>query len=255
LRQARRIWAVPAIHGEAGRLAALLQLLAPRIEQDDRVVFSATIRYGRAIRATLDELLTFRRWLMAQPGMFAYDLASCAAAQEEMWQKLLQLQFAVNRAKVLAWMLDHGVGATVESYGGDLRQGEAAAREGPRAIARWTSASHPDGPACRPPGAAQQPAPCRLTDDMAVLFVHAGIDPARRSRPERRVMVGLSRLRPVEPPFHDFRLLVRELTQPMAGSKAPSTRSPWTPAAASAVRWLPRASIPRGECFPASKRS
>jgi len=138
----RRIWAVPAIHGESrpARGPAPAPGAAHRAGRPRRL--SRTISLWPRIPATLDELLTFRRWLMAQPGMFAYDLAFLRGSQEEMWQKLLQLQFRGQSARGAAWMLDHGVGATVESYGGDLRQGEAAAREararsraGPRACA------------------------------------------------------------------------------------------------------------------------
>jgi serine/threonine protein phosphatase 1 len=220
LRQARRIWAVPAIHGEAGRLAALLELLVPRIERGDRVVFLGNyLGYGREIPATLDDLLAFRRWLIAQPRMFASDLAFLRGSQEEMWQKLLQLQFAVNPREVLAWMLDHGVGATVASYGGDLRQGEAAAREGPRAIARWTSGlrtlmgQHPGHQALL-----SSLRHAAYTDDMAVLFVHAGIDPARPlSAQSDALWWGYPGFAQLSRPFHDFRLVVRGIDPAHAG--------------------------------------
>src|SRR5437764_256040 len=54
-------------------------------------------------------------------------------------EKLLQLQFASNPGEVLAWMVQAGIEAAVRDYGGDLRQGFAASRDGPRAITRWTT--------------------------------------------------------------------------------------------------------------------
>jgi serine/threonine protein phosphatase 1 len=212
LRRASRIWAVPAIHGEAGRLAALLEILAPRIASGDRVVFLGNyLGYGAAIPATLDALLTFRRWLIARPRMFASDLVFLRGSQEEMWQKLLQLQFAVNPREVLAWMLDHGVGPTIESYGGDLRQGEAAAREGARAIARWTSAlralmgQHPGHQALL-----SSLRHAAYTEDMAVLFVHAGIDPARPlSAQSDALWWGYPGFAQLAKPFQEFKLVVR----------------------------------------------
>src|SRR5207247_9082604 len=94
---------------------------------------------GSAVAATLDELLDFRRRVLARPHSFACDAVYLRGAQEEMWQKLLQLQFAPNPGEVLAWMVREGIEATVEAYGGELRLGFAATRDGPRLITRWTS--------------------------------------------------------------------------------------------------------------------
>ena len=85
-------------------------------------------------------LLDFRRRVLGRQRGFACDVAFLRGAQEEMWQKLLQLQFAPNPGEVLAWMVKAGVEATVRAYGGDLRQGFAATRDGPRTITRWTGA-------------------------------------------------------------------------------------------------------------------
>jgi serine/threonine protein phosphatase 1 len=97
-----------------------------------------------------------------------------------MWQKLLELQFAPNPREVLPWMLDHGVGATLESYGVDPRQGLAACREGALGITRWTAALRAAIGAR--PGHRQLLSALRraaFTEDGALLFVHAGIDPAK----------------------------------------------------------------------------
>jgi len=116
LRRARRIWAVAAIHGDAGRLAALHDRMERVWQPGDRVVYLGNyLGRGPAIRQTIDEILGFRLAVMAQPGGFACDVAFLRGSQEEMWQKLLQLQFAVSPRDVLQWMLDQGVGATLEA--------------------------------------------------------------------------------------------------------------------------------------------
>ena len=51
----------------------------------------------------------------------------------------LQLQFAPNPGEVLRWMAGEGAEATVSAYGGEMRDGFAAARDGPRMMTRWTS--------------------------------------------------------------------------------------------------------------------
>jgi serine/threonine protein phosphatase 1 len=181
LHGAPRIWAVASVHGEAGRLQRLHDRIAERITEGDRIVYLGNyIGHGAAIVETIDELLDFRCRLMARPGGFACDVAYLRGAQEEMWQKLLQLQFAANPGQVLAWMVREGVEATIAAYGGDLRQGFAATRDGPRTITRWTTGLRNAMNALS--GHTKLFAGLRhaaLTGEGGLLFVHAGIDPAR----------------------------------------------------------------------------
>ncbi len=97
-----------------------------------------------------------------------------------MWQKLLQLQFAPNPGEVLAWMVREGIEPTVRAYGGELRLGFAASRDGPRTITRWTSGLRNAMNAA--PGHTTLFARLRhaaVSDDNRLLFVHAGVDAAR----------------------------------------------------------------------------
>ena len=129
-----------AIHGEAERLARLQAALEQRFMPGDRLVYLGNfLGRGPQIRETLDLLLDFRRRLLARPLSFAYDIAYLRGGQEEMWQKLLQIQFAPNPREVLGWMLNQGVGATLAAYGGDPRQAEIAVRDGALAVTRWSS--------------------------------------------------------------------------------------------------------------------
>ena len=181
LRDARRVWAVGAIHGEARRLARVHDLIGERFSRGDRLVYLGNyLGHGEDVAATIDELLDFRRRVLGRPHGFACDVVYLRGAQEEMWQKLLQLQFAPNPGEVLAWMVRAGVEATVRAYGGDMRQGFAATRDGPRTITRWTSALRASMNAAE--GHATLFAALRhaaYTDEAGLLFVHAGIDPRR----------------------------------------------------------------------------
>jgi len=181
LRKCKRVWAVAAIHGEAERLAALHQTLEHRIVAGDRLVYLGNyLGHGPDVRATLDALLAFRRELIARPGMFAADVAYLRGSQEEMWQKLLQLQFAPNPREVFAWMIEHGAGATLAAYGGEIQQGFVCTRDGPLAITRWTSKLRTAMQAI--PGHYALMSALRraaYTDDGALLFVHAGLDADR----------------------------------------------------------------------------
>ena len=103
LRRCRRIWAVASIHGDAERLAGLHDALAQRLTQGDRIVYLGNyLGRGSQVRATVDQLIAFRRWVIAQSGMFAADVVFLRGCQEEMWQKLLQLQFSPSS---LFWTL------------------------------------------------------------------------------------------------------------------------------------------------------
>jgi serine/threonine protein phosphatase 1 len=73
-----------------------------------------------------------------------------------------------------------GMDATVRAYGGDLRKGFAAARDGPRTITRWTGALRSAMNAT--PGHTTLFSALRhaaFTEEQGVLFVHAAIDPSR----------------------------------------------------------------------------
>jgi serine/threonine protein phosphatase 1 len=118
LRQPRRVWAVGAIHGERARLAAIHRQIAGHLDKGDRLVYlGGYLGHGADVAGTVDELLAFRRLFLARRHAFTGDIAFLRGGQEEIWQKLLQLQFAPNPREVLQWMLDHGAGATLTAYG------------------------------------------------------------------------------------------------------------------------------------------
>jgi hypothetical protein len=217
LRAGRRIWAVAAIHGEAQRLAAVHDKLGRAWEAGDRLVYLGNyLGQGPAVRQTIAELLDFRLAILSQRRAFACDVAFLRGGQEEMWQKLLQLQFAVSPREVLQWMLDQGVAATLAAYGGDPQQGFQACREGPRAITRWTSGLRAGVNAS--PGHSQLFSALRraaLSEGESeaqgsLLFVHAGIDPARPLDAQGDAFWwGGNRLTELASPFAGFRRIIR----------------------------------------------
>ncbi len=135
----RRVWAVGAIHAQPDRLDALHHAIAQRFQPGDRLVYLGNmIGHGDRVVDTIDRLLAFRRALLGMRGMLASDVVYLRGAQEEMWQKLLQLHFAPDPRHVLDWMLKQGVGPTLAAYGGVPEAGMAAARGGAVMLGRWT---------------------------------------------------------------------------------------------------------------------
>ena len=136
----RRIWAVGSVHSEVGRLSVLHDTILEQFRIRDRLVYLGNlVGRGAAIRETVDETLRFRRVLLSLSGMVPDDIVFLRGQQEEMWQKLLQLQFAHDPLRVLDWMASQGVSATLAAYGGRLEEGRAAARDGAVVLTRWTN--------------------------------------------------------------------------------------------------------------------
>jgi serine/threonine protein phosphatase 1 len=220
LRAAGRVWAVAVIHGEARRLARLHDSISERFHEGDRVVYLGNyLGRGGAVLATIDELLDFRRRVLGLPGGGACDVAFLRGAQEEMWQKLLQLQFAPNPGELLHWTLHAGMETTIRAYGGDLRQGFAACRDGARAITRWTSALRCAMNAT--PGHTALFASLRhaaFTQDHGLLFVHAAIEPSRPLSEQRDAFWwGREDILERREPFASFRRIVRGVDRDQRG--------------------------------------
>jgi len=112
--------------------------------------------------------------------MSVEDVVFLRGAQEEMWQKMLQLQFSVRPAEVLKWMLAHGADATLTAYGGYAADGFNGAADGAMALTGWTNELRARVRAA-PGHDALMSALKRatLSHDNGVLFVSAGIDVER----------------------------------------------------------------------------
>lgn len=210
LRPGTRIWAVASVHGDADRLRRLHRELAGRLEGGDRLVYLGNcLGHGDAVADTVDELLRFRLGFLARPRAMLCDIAYLRGAQEEMWHKLLQLQFATDPRGVLAWMLEHGVGATLSAYGSGPDQGRIAARDGPLAIGRWTSRLR-DSVRAR---AGHDPffsGLRRAAIAGRLLFAHAGVDPSRPLNAQSdSFWWGSPGFAQLDRPYGDFTMVIR----------------------------------------------
>lgn len=208
----RRVWAVASIHGEADRLAALHAGLWEKLRPGDRLVYLGNIiGRGPYSAETIDELLVFRRAFMTLQPAEQPQVAYLRGGQEEMWQKLLQLQFATDPRGVLEWMLQQGVAATLASYGFDVEEARRAAGSGAVGLTRWTQALRSRIQAS--PGHYDFMAAIRraaMTDDGALLFVNAGLDPSRPLETQRdSFWWGGSGFGRIEQPFAGYHRVVR----------------------------------------------
>jgi hypothetical protein len=135
-----RIWVIGAVHAEVEKLQILHDEIGSLFKPGDRLVYLGNfIGIGEKTLETVGELLDFRRALIAMPGMLATDIVYLRGGQEEMWSKLLQIQFAPNPVEVMQWMMGQGALPTLLAYKGNPQQGLASARDGVMAMTRWTS--------------------------------------------------------------------------------------------------------------------
>ena len=134
-----RIFAIPSIHGDLQRLHSVHESIWNQFRPGDRLIYLGNYTgYGSYSKETVDSILSFRRCILSIPGVLPTDIVYLRGTQEEMWQKLMQLQFAPNPSLVLEWMLDKGLAQTMESYGVDVREAMRVSREGVIRLARWT---------------------------------------------------------------------------------------------------------------------
>ena len=158
---------------------ALHDHLELQFRSSDRLVYLGNL-IGRGRRGVecINELLQFRRAVLARHGTFPDDIVFLRGAQEEMWQKLMQLQFARDPKPVFEWMLAQGLENTLRAYGFDPADGFTAMREGVLSITRWTTRLRARVNAM--PGHAALWSHLRraaLIPDGSLLFVHTGADP------------------------------------------------------------------------------
>lgn len=177
----KRIWAISAIHGQIEQLTTLHNEIFPHIQPGDRLVYTGNyIGYGDHSRDVIDEILTFRRAVLSRPFMIPSDFTFLRGSQEEMWQKLLQLQFSPDPMNTLLWMLGNGVSKTLQSYGITPHDGITACQQGMRGISDWTNFIREKF--SKAPGHnmfTSQLVRAAYTDtqsDTPILFVNAGID-------------------------------------------------------------------------------
>jgi len=212
LRGGGRIWALAAIRGDLERLRALHARLAVEGKPGDQIVYLGDyLGHGPAVIETINELLLFRRAFIARPGVGLDDIVYLRGTQEEMWQKLLQLQFAPAPADILTWLVDRGVAPTIAAYGSSAEEGMLAIRDGVLSLTRWTGqlrqAMHGHDGHTPLMSVLKHAA---FTDDSSLLFTHAGIDPDRPlAEQSDSFWWGSRAFAQLDRPYGAFRLVVR----------------------------------------------
>ena len=135
----KKIWAIGSIHSRLESFISIKKYLLENFQKDDYLVFLGNvIGLGEESKQTLSSVIDLRNKLMAKFLLEPSKIIFLRGAQEEMFLKLLQLQTAPNPQDIIIWMLNHGVDATIKSYGLNSDDIINISSQGTLAIRKWT---------------------------------------------------------------------------------------------------------------------
>ena len=138
LTAAKRIWTVPAIHGNLDKLLNLHDAIYEHFECGDQIIYHGNyIGHGPNSLGCLNEILTFRRLVLSIPGVRPSDFTYLKGSQEDLLGKLYQLPFSPDPTDAYLWMLSNGVAQTLQSYGVCHHDGIEACCFGTVGLTRW----------------------------------------------------------------------------------------------------------------------
>jgi serine/threonine protein phosphatase 1 len=183
-----RIWVISAVHGQLPRLTRIHAALAEKFAPGDKVVYTGNYLCGPDARPlqTLDALLGFREELLSVPSVEQGDIVHLRGIQEELFSKLLQLQFAQNAEQVVEWVSRHhpDMDCLLAACGTSLGEASRISREGILCLTKWSNAIKAR---MREHGEAYEHffthlrraafTDYRESNDNNLLFVHAGLNP------------------------------------------------------------------------------
>lgn len=209
------VWCIPAIHADLDQLISIHDQIFEKFRVGDRLVYMGNYTgYGTQAATCIDEILTFRRLLLSLPGMRCSDIVYLRGQQEEMMDKLLSLPFAHGATDIFLWMLDHGLGATLDSYGLCRHDGIEACRGGSVKLTRWVNRlrtairRHPGHEAF-----STQLYKASYTDikqNAPLLFVNAGLDSSMPlERQSDQFWWSSSQFDQISSPYRPFQKVIR----------------------------------------------
>ena len=138
--ESNKIWAIGSIHSRLDAFNSLKDYLLNKFKQGDYLIFLGNIiGLGNKAKETLSSVIDLRSKLMAKNMIDSDRIIFLRGAQEEMFLKLLQLQTAPNPQDIISWMFEHGVDASIDSYGFNKAELTNISSQGTLSISKFTS--------------------------------------------------------------------------------------------------------------------
>ncbi len=138
--KSNKIWAIGSIHSRLESFESVKDYILDKFEKNDCLVFLGNIiGLGAESKKTLSSVIDLRNKIMSKFFLDPTKIIFLRGSQEEMFLKLMQLQTAPNPLDIINWMFNHGVDATIKSYGFDIEDLKDVSTRGTLAISKWTS--------------------------------------------------------------------------------------------------------------------
>ena len=135
-----KVWAIGSIHSRLEAFNSLKDYILQNFTKNDYLVFLGNIiGVGKKSKETLDSVIDLRNKIMSKFLLDPEKIIFLRGAQEEMFLKLLQLQTAPNPKDIITWMFEHGVDATIQSYGFNKDDLINTSDQGTISISKWTT--------------------------------------------------------------------------------------------------------------------
>ncbi len=140
LEEPNKIWAIGSIHSNLNSFNSIKEFIIKNFQQNDKLIFLGNIiGLGKDSKETLTSVIDMRKNLMSRFLLKPKSIVFLRGAQEEMFTKLLQLQFAPNPKEIIRWMFEHGVDQAISSYGFTKEEVTNVSSSSAIIISKWTS--------------------------------------------------------------------------------------------------------------------
>ena len=212
LDKASRLWAVGSIHSNLESFQSIKKFILTNFKQNDKLIFLGNvIGLGDFSKETLSSVLDLRFNLMSKFKLKPKEVVFLRGAQEEMFNKLLQLQIAPNPIEIINWLFEHGVDSTLKSYGFSKDEVQNIASSGTVFISKWTSKLNKRILEC--PGHKEYFSNLKhaaYTSNKKILFVNRGVDISRPLSAQNDCFWwGYQNFSKIEEPYNSFSRIVR----------------------------------------------
>ncbi len=212
LENASRVWAVGSIHSNLESFESIKKFILNNFKKNDKLIFLGNvIGLGNSSKETLSSVIDLRFNLMSKFKLKPKEITFLRGAQEEMFNKLLQLQIAPNPIEIINWLFEHGVDSTLNSYGFSKNDVLNIASSGTVFISRWTSKLNQRILEC--PGHKEYFSNLKhaaYTSNKNLLFVNRGVDISRPLSAQNDCFWwGYQNFSKISQPYNTFTRIVR----------------------------------------------
>jgi len=212
LKNASRIWAVGSIHSNLESLFSISNYILKNFKDNDKLIFLGNvIGLGKNSKETISSIINLRFNLMAKHKLDTSSIVFLRGAQEEMFNKLLQLQTAPNPEEIINWMFNHGVDKTLESYEFNPEDIRKIVSQGTIQISKWTSKLNLS--VVSTPGNKEYFSNLKhaaFSETKKILFVNRGVDVSRPLSAQNDCFWwGYQNFSLINEPYNSFKRIVR----------------------------------------------